>query len=196
MCIEPPISAFRGSVEVHSASITPPSCPSMSDSPLTTQTPVRIVGAKINERTFPFVTFVPSVAIPPDNMQTQDRDERQIRILCDTVRQTAFELHAYLRSGHLEKVYENGLAHRLRKLGLTVECQKPLQVRDEDGTVLGDYFADLFVQGCLIVELKAVKAIAPEHIAQALGYLRAARQRDAMIINFGAQRLQVRKLIL
>ena len=49
---------------------------------------------------------------------------------------------------------------------------------------------------CLIVELKAVKAIAPEHIAQALGYLRAARQRDAMIINFGAQRLQVRKLIL
>ena len=142
------------------------------------------------------MTFVPSVAIPPDYMQTQDRDERQIRILCDTVRQTAFELHAYLRSGHLEKVYENGLAHRLRKLGLTVECQKPLQVRDEDGTVLGDYFADLFVQGCLIVELKAVKAIAPEHIAQTLGYLRAARQRDAMIINFGAQRLQVRKLIL
>ena len=139
---------------------------------------------------------MPFVAILPNNMPAQPRDERQIRILCDTVRQTAFELHAYLSSGHLEKVYENGLAHRLRKLGITVECQKPLQVRDEDGTVLGDYFADLFVQGCLIVELKAVKSIAPEHIAQTLGYLRAARIRDAMVINFGAQRLQVRKLIL
>ena len=129
-------------------------------------------------------------------MQTQHRDENQIRTLCNTVRQTAFELHAYLKSGHLEKVYENGLAHRLRKLGLTVECQKPLQVRDQDGAALGDYFADLFVQDCLIVELKAVKAIASEHIAQTLGYLRAARQRDAMIINFGAPKLQVKKLIL
>ncbi len=129
-------------------------------------------------------------------MHTQHRDENQVRILCDTVRQTAFELHVYLKNGHLEKVYENGLAHRLRKLSLAVECQKPLQVRDEDGTVLGDYFADLFVQDCLIVELKAVKAITPEHIAQTLGYLRASRQRDAMIINFGSQRLQVKKLIL
>ena len=129
-------------------------------------------------------------------MQTKHRDENQIRTLCDTVRQTAFELHAYLKSGHLEKVYENGLAHRLRKLGLTVECQKPLQVRDQDGAALGDYFADLFIQDCLIVELKAVKAIASEHIAQTLGYLRAAHQRDAMIINFGAPKLQVKKLIL
>ena len=122
-------------------------------------------------------------------MQTQYRDEREIRILCDTVRQTAFELHVYLRNGHLEKVYENGLAHRLRKLGLTVESQKPPQVRDEDGAVLGDYFADLFVQDCLIIELKAVKTIISEHVAQTLGYLRASRQRDAMIINFGAQKL-------
>ena len=136
------------------------------------------------------------VPIFPDNMQTQYRDERQIRILCDTVRQTAFELHVYLKNGHLEKVYENGLAHRLGKLGLKVECQKPLQVRDEDGAILGNYFADLFIQDCLIVELKAVKTIAPEHIAQTLGYLRAARQRDAMIINFGAPKLQVKKLIL
>ena len=163
---------------------------------MTTQTSVRSVGAEPNEQTLPFVPFVPFVAILPTNMQSQHRDERQIRILCDTVRQTAFELHKYLSSGHLEKVYENGLAHRLRKLGFTVESQKPLQVRDEDGTVLGDYFADLFVQGCLIVELKAARYIAPEHIAQTLGYLRAAGVRDAMIINFGAQRLQVRKLIL
>lgn len=125
-----------------------------------------------------------------------NRNEQRIRALCDRVRQTAFELHTHLRNGHLEKVYENGMAHRLRKIGLSVEQQKPLQVRDEDGTLLGNFFADLFVENCLILELKAARALAPEHIAQALGYLRASGQRDAMLINFGAAKLQVKKLIL
>ena len=124
------------------------------------------------------------------------RDEQRIRALCDRVRQTAFELHGYLRNGHLEKVYENGMAHRLKTIGLAVEQQKPLQVRDEDGTVLGDYFADLLVENCLILELKASTALAPEHIAQTLGYLRASGYRDAILINFGAAKLQIKKLIL
>ncbi|MCI0492073.1 MAG: GxxExxY protein [Planctomycetes bacterium] len=124
------------------------------------------------------------------------RDERAIRELCDRIRETGFALHAYLRNGHLEKVYENGLAHRLRNTGIKVEQQKPLQVRDEDGTILGDYFADLFVEDCLIVELKACKTIAVEHIAQVLGYLRAANQRDALLINFGAPKFEIKKLIL
>jgi GxxExxY protein len=124
------------------------------------------------------------------------RDERAIRELCDRIRETGFALHAYLRNGHLEKVYENGLAHRLRNTGIKVEQQKPLQVRDEDGTILGDYFADLFVEDCLIVELKACKTIAVEHIAQVLGYLRAANQRDALLINFGTPKFEIKKLIL
>ena len=74
--------------------------------------------------------------------------------------------------------------------------QRRLEVTDEDGTVLGDYFADLFVEDCLIIELKACKALAPEHTAQALGYLRAANQRHALLINFGAPRYEVKKLIL
>jgi GxxExxY protein len=86
--------------------------------------------------------------------------------LCDQVRQTAFEMHAFLRHGHLERVYENGLAHRLRKLGIRVEQQHALSVFDEDGTLLGEYCADLFIASCLILELKACKAIAPEHVAQ------------------------------
>lgn len=123
------------------------------------------------------------------------RDEQRILAMCDKVRQTAFELHTYLRNGHLEKVYENGMVNRLSKAGLSVEQQKPLQVRDEDGALLGDYFADLFLENCLIVELKAVRALAPEHTAQALGYIRASGYRDAMLINFGAPKLQVKKLI-
>lgn len=79
---------------------------------------------------------------------------------------------------------------------MAVERQKPLQVRDEDGTVLGDYFADLFVENCLILELKACRALAPEHTAQTLGYLRASGQRDALLINFGSAKLEIKKLIL
>lgn len=97
------------------------------------------------------------------------RTEEEMKELCDRIRETAFGLHVYLRHGHLEKVYENGLAHRLRKAGLKVEQQQPLQVTDADGTVLGDYFADLVVEDCLIVELKACRALADEHVAQVLG---------------------------
>lgn len=123
-------------------------------------------------------------------------EQKDILELCNQVRQIAFDLHAYLRHGHMEKVYENGMVHRLRKTGRQVEQQFPLKVMDEDGTVLGDYFADLFVDGRLIIELKACKAIAAEHTAQVLGYLRASNQRHAMLINFGSPKIEIKKLIL
>ncbi|MBN9119521.1 MAG: GxxExxY protein [Planctomycetes bacterium] len=116
--------------------------------------------------------------------------------LCDLVREASFALHCFLKHGHLEKVYENGLAHRLRKLGLAIEQQHPLQVQDEDGTVLGDYFADLFVEGCLVVELKAARAVDNEHIAQLLGYLRSSRIETGLLINFGAQKLFIKKYLM
>jgi GxxExxY protein len=62
--------------------------------------------------------------------------------LCDIVRQTSVDIHCFHRHGHLEKVYENALVHRLRKLGLDVKQQHPLTILDEDGTVIGDYYAD------------------------------------------------------
>lgn len=116
--------------------------------------------------------------------------------LCDQIRETSLELHSYLRHGHLEKVYENGLAHRLRKNGLKVEQQYPLSVQDEDGVVLGEYFADLFVEDLLVVELKACKAIASEHTAQLLGYLRACRLEHGILVNFGAPKLEIKKYVL
>ena len=105
-------------------------------------------------------------------------------------------LHAHLRHGHLEKVYENGLAHRLRKAGLAAEQQSPLKVFDEDGTVLGEYSADIFVEKMLIVELKACKTLADEHTAQLLGYLRACRVEHGLLVNFGAPKLEIRKFVL
>lgn len=124
------------------------------------------------------------------------RTEKEIFELCDIVRQTAFELQSYLRHGYLEKIYENGLANRLRKKGIRVEQQKPVQVSDEDGTGLGEYFADLIVEECLIVELKAVRDFVPEHTAQLLGYLRGCRMEHGLLINFGSPKLGVKKFAL
>jgi GxxExxY protein len=121
---------------------------------------------------------------------------RNINELCDVVRETSFSIHCYLRHGHLEKVYENALAHRLRKLGFSVEQQFPVDVHDEDGTQLGQFFVDLLIEGDLIIELKAAKSIASEHVAQVLGYLRATGKEHALLINFGAPVLYVKKFIL
>jgi GxxExxY protein len=118
---------------------------------------------------------------------------KTINDLCDIVRQTAYDIHMYHGNGHLEKVYENALAHRLRKAGLDVKQQHPLAVYDEDGTVIGDYFGDLVVDNRLIVELKAARSIADEHVAQTLGYLKATRIENGLLINFGSYRFQVRK---
>lgn len=119
-----------------------------------------------------------------------------IQQLCDTVRQTAYNIHLYHGHGHLEKVYENALAHRLRKLGLDVRQQHPLTVYDEDGTVLGQYNADLLVDNQLIVELKAARDITDEFIAQTLGYLKSARLEHGLLINFGSYKFQIKKYIL
>lgn len=84
----------------------------------------------------------------------------------------------------------------LRKQGLKVDQQHPIQVFDEDGSLLGDFCADLVINDSLIVELKAVRALAEEHTAQVLGYLRASRIEHAMLINFGSPRIEFRKFIL
>jgi GxxExxY protein len=124
------------------------------------------------------------------------KPDDSIFALCDHIRETSFALHHFLRHGHLEKVYENGLAHRLRKSGRIVMQQHPLQVQDEDGAVLGDYLADLLVEQQVIIELKACKALADEHVAQLLGYLRSSRIEHGLIINFGTPRMEIRKYAL
>ena len=118
---------------------------------------------------------------------------KDIKTMSDLVRQTAYDIHVYHGHGHLEKVYENALAHRLRKAGLQVNQQHPIQVYDEDGTLIGDYLADLLVEVDLIIELKAAKAIAPEHEAQILGYLKSARKEHGLLINFGSYKFEIRK---
>jgi len=70
-----------------------------------------------------------------------------------------------------------------------------MHVYDEDGTLLGEYFADLLVESRLVVELKACSAITTDHVAQLLGYLRSSRIENGLLINFGAPRLYIKKYI-
>jgi len=120
---------------------------------------------------------------------------RDLKALSDQVRQIAYDIHVYHGHGHLEKVYENALAHRLRKAGLEVKQQYPIKVFDEDGTLIGDYLADLLVEGVLIIELKTAKTLAPEHEAQVLGYLKSARLEHGLLINFGSYKFEIRKFV-
>ena len=101
-------------------------------------------------------------------------------------------MHEYFGNGLLEKVYETALAHRLLKLGYKVECQKPLKVFDKDGYCVGDYFADMVVNGELVVELKAVRTLAPEHLAQILNYLKITGSPVGLLINFGSYKFERR----
>ena len=116
-----------------------------------------------------------------------------INLPCDRVRETAYAIHVFHGHGHLEKVYENALAHRLKKAGIDVKQQHPIQIFDEDGTLVGEYYADMVVEGALIVELKATKALGAEHQAQILGYLAGARLDHGLLINFGSYKFQIRK---
>jgi GxxExxY protein len=120
----------------------------------------------------------------------------EINTLSDAVRECSFGLHKHLRHGHLEKIYENGLPHRLKKRNIVVEQQAPVPVYDEDGSILGDTKADLLVAEELIVELKAVRAIHDDHIAQLLGYLRGSGKRYGLLINFGSPKLYIKRYIL
>jgi GxxExxY protein len=97
--------------------------------------------------------------------------------------------------GFLEKVYENALAHELRKAGLKVEQQHPIAVY-YDGVLVGDYDPDLFVEGCLLVELKVARAFDDVHMAQCLNYLRATGHRMCLLLNFGQSRMEFRPVVL
>ena len=121
---------------------------------------------------------------------------QDVKALYDRVRQIAYDIHVYHGNGHLEKVYENALAHRLRKTGLDVKQQHPLKVQDEDGTLIGDYFADLLVEeGCIGRGVKDCKGPGLEHEAQILGYLKSARLEHGLLINFGSPKFEMRKFV-
>jgi GxxExxY protein len=96
----------------------------------------------------------------------------------------AYKVHNTLGPGFLEKVYENALRIELEKLGLRVKQQEPISVVYE-GQVVGEYYADLWVDERVVVELKAAQALAKEHEVQLVNYLTATRIDLGLLLNFG-----------
>lgn len=106
----------------------------------------------------------------------------------------AYAVSNELGNGFLEKVYENALAHEIRKAGLDVKQQYPIQVI-YDGVIVGDYFADLLVEGCVVLEIKTVREVNDVHMAQCLNYLKATGLEICLLINFFKPRIQIKRLV-
>jgi GxxExxY protein len=106
----------------------------------------------------------------------------------------AFTVANGLGSGFLERVYENALAHELRKAGLAVAQQQGVSVFYDD-VIVGEYAADLLVEAAVIVELKAVRALDDVHQAQCMNYLRATGLQLCLLLNFGRPRVEIRRIV-
>jgi GxxExxY protein len=113
--------------------------------------------------------------------------------LTGKILEASFEVIRELGAGFLEGVYQNALLIALRQKGIQAEARVPLLVRFR-GEVVGEYYADLLVESKVIVELKAVKALAPEHQAQLINYLKATGIEVGLLINFGRPKIEYRRL--
>jgi GxxExxY protein len=96
----------------------------------------------------------------------------------------AYKVHNILGSGFLEKVYENALRIELEKLGHRVKQQEPIKVNYQ-GQLVGEYYADLWVDEAVVIELKAVQALAKIHEVQLVNYLSATGIDTGLVLNFG-----------
>ena len=112
--------------------------------------------------------------------------------LTEKVLGACFEVSNVLGIGFLESVYEKSLLIALLNRGLKAESQSPIKVFYQKQNV-GEFFADIVVEDELIIEIKAVKALAPEHIAQLLNYLKATEKKRGLLVNFGRSKLEFRR---
>ena len=124
-------------------------------------------------------------------------DERRLELdeVTKSVIGCAYTVTNTLGFGFTEKVYENALAHELRKTGLAVAQQQSVRVW-YDGIAVGDFTPDLLVDDRVLVELKAVKALDDAHTAQCLNYLKATGLQVCLLMNFGRPRVEIKRVVL
>ena len=104
----------------------------------------------------------------------------------------AMLVHRTLGAGFLESVYQTALANELRGMGLLVEREKHIQVRYRN-VVVGDFCADLLIDSRVLIETKAVRSLTPAHEVQLVNYLTATGIEVGLLLNFGAERLELRR---
>ena len=129
------------------------------------------------------------------NMDRQDGQDTGLRHgqITEQIIAGAFDVINELGAGFLESDYEKALLLTLHNRGLSAIAQHPVKVMFR-GNCVGNFFADLFVANKVIVELKCVKAIAPEHQAQIINYLNASGIEVGLLINFGNPKLEYKRL--
>jgi GxxExxY protein len=120
-------------------------------------------------------------------------DESSANRLTERIIGCAFQVLNTLGAGFLEKVYENALAHELRKFGLAIVQQQGITVM-YDGVIVGQYNVDLLVDKTVIVELKAIKSLDTAHTAQCIDYLKATGLHLCLLLNFGKPRLEIQRI--
>ena len=113
--------------------------------------------------------------------------------ITETILGCCFDVSNELGGGFLESVYEKALLYLLREKGLKAIAQAPIAVIFRD-QIVGEFFADILVEDKIVVELKAVKKLAPEHLAQVINYLKATGFETGLLVNFGCARLEYRRL--
>jgi len=111
------------------------------------------------------------------------------------IRGAVFEVNRVLGSGFLEKVYENALLIELRARGFKAESQVPIKVSYKEN-VVGEYFADIFVEGKVIVELKAVEKLEKPHEAQLLNYLKGTGIQVGILVNMRHPKAEIKRMVL
>lgn len=113
--------------------------------------------------------------------------------ITDKILKSFYKVYNELGYGFLEKVYENALAIELKKTGLTCQKQKPVDVFYETINV-GNYFADIVVNDCVIIELKAAEVLVEAHELQLINYLKATQIEVGLLLNFGKEPVFKRKI--
>ena len=111
--------------------------------------------------------------------------------LIETIAECAKKVRSILTPGFEEKVYKNAMFIELRECGINVETEVPFKVFYKDH-VVGDYRADMIAERKVIIELKAISALSPINEVQLVNYLTATGIDDGMLINFGAERIEIR----
>jgi GxxExxY protein len=120
-------------------------------------------------------------------------DEHRLNSITERVIGCAFAVLNGLGCGFLEKVYESALLIELQHAGLNVAQQVPFDVMYR-GQVVGQYCADLVVEGSVLVELKAVSALTDVHTAQCLNYLKASNLKLCLLLNFARPKLEIKRI--
>ena len=126
------------------------------------------------------------------NKMDRTEDVPETYDLCGQIIGLAMKVHSTLGPGFLESVYQNALIWELRKAGLKAEAERPISVR-YNGQIAGAFTADLLVNNCVIIELKASQSLAKAYEVQLVNYLTATGFDEGLLLNFGAERLEFKK---